>query len=903
MLAVTVMLLLACALPARADGMIPDIEPTKSLCEQTTSSSQAVDQYASGYLPVNRWGAVTVTHSRLPLSINPATWGPLIQQQTISSALSVGNAGWQSSSALTENAARFCLGDKIGKIADTATATAGKSLISSGLLTGIVVILIASTIWRARRSGGLWQTVGRLVMTLGVLASLVVGASASATSAAGFGKGSPGWWSNQINTVVSSLSAGPVGAINKVVTQNVAADSSNSFDTSKTSNITHCAVYSEVLRTKYEEAFKVWAGGSLNSAVAPTSMDAMWATSGLATFARIQFGNNTYADKVACRLLEIGAAQSIAGLDTPTSTLSALTMSGSETLATGLKIDPNSLAVNPVGNDEIDRSLVGWAACQVSSSGNVSVDPNWAKVQKPLTNTTCEKFFGSPKDKLSSGDIALFDYGDNVDDNVKRTAAVPAVQDFILSMHGNNAGNAMATVFIYDISSIITAIVFGALSIAVIIAKVSLMVLALLAIYMLIAGLFKIHEDGNKAVDLMKHFVVIAFFAFAASLLLSMMALVTSIVQQAGLAMLDPGSTGAAVWVGISPLAGIFMVHLLFSKVLKAPSPFKLNSALAWGAAAGGTGLLAGSALGRAGDRAKGWASNRAKDAAKMGANMVGGKLGLPGMASGGRSKRTAGMTAAHTATATVAGAAAALTADQARTLMEKSQSKPLADRERALLGDYARDFGARGNRDLQTVDADGKAFTPTQMARMDAKMRAQHRVQTIMNTIRHPGSAAGDFLRSKWDSTKGGLSRAVTSVAQNPIRTAAKVAGVGLVAMTIPVGGVAAAAAVGGAWAIKRSAGQRYKRQHGGLTPAKFEKRQAQLDQYRLHLEKRALIEKERQAWEAQEAQAAQDMADEANVPPEDREEAARYEEAARQEEEAVRRPRLSVKKPAKMG
>ncbi len=93
----------------------------------------------------------------------------------------------------------------------------------------------------------------------------------------------------------------------------------------------------------------------------------------------------------------------------------------------------------------------------------------------------------------------------------------------------------------------------------------------------------------------------------------------------------------SVLFTGFAPIAALVVMHHVFKHVIRAPSPFKLTSALAWGAAAGGLGAGLGAGLERR-------FSHHGRQAGRVAWGQTGGRLG--GKFGSARDQRVGGMTA-----------------------------------------------------------------------------------------------------------------------------------------------------------------------------------------------------------------------------------------------------------------
>lgn len=609
------------------DGETPVKSVPVSLCAKMTTDKP--DKWtaatAAQYLPSERWGEVSGMHTRLSSgTLGVGNIAEKIQRDgTITFFLNAGNTAWNLSSQITQEASRFCLADKMGYSIDNLVGKLGMAILNSGLVALLVVIGIAGIIWKASRGENPGRELVRVGATLGLLGMMIFGATKTTGDAgtAKFGPGSPGWWANMVNITVANVSQAPANAMNDIIAPSKgtgAADISNSVtskDNTAFSNLASCDLYTQELSKLYAEQYATGYGLTYKpSSIVPRSLDNMWQSTGLRSYINAQFGsNNIYGDKVYCRLMDYKAGMPIEGdggkrvgdiMVFPASQINVLNRVGIPitTDGKGTGINPKSLALawGGTNSSDEDRAIVAWASCNFDSTSKTwKADETFSKLSKhKVKDDDCKKFFTQAATRVDA-----FDWGDNPDDIAAATAGVDGgdqVADFLYNLHGNKNAGAIGTSFLYMLSSAVIMVVFVALGGAVFIAKLGLIALTLFAIFVILAGLLPGSSD-NVAANLAKQYFGMAIFAFGANVLISFVAILTAFIQNAGTDIGKSGSAMQIVWAGIAPVAAIFMMHYIITKLFKAPSPFKPTAGAAFGAAAAGGAL--GSGAGGAIDR------------------------------------------------------------------------------------------------------------------------------------------------------------------------------------------------------------------------------------------------------------------------------------------------------------
>ena len=234
----------------------------------------------------------------------------------------------------------------------------------------------------------------------------------------------------------------------------------------------------------------------------------------------------------------------------------------------------------------------GWDALAGSSqSEDVKA---FVKDKAGYSSDACYQAFNVPE-----YDGADFNWGNQGDVIIRQTSDPGQGQErnFLLSLHGNSNGSGIIAVIIYVLAALGMLLVFGVISGAILIAKLA----ATLALIMVIFVLIRVLAGASlePLAKFGKWYVGMSLFSLGGIAILAVVAILTRILYDLGAAMGGAGSTTAILWSGFSPLLAVYVLHYLFSKVMRIPSPFKLSSGLAYGAAAGAMGGAAFSGLDR----------------------------------------------------------------------------------------------------------------------------------------------------------------------------------------------------------------------------------------------------------------------------------------------------------------
>lgn len=254
-------------------------------------------------------------------------------------------------------------------------------------------------------------------------------------------------------------------------------------------------------------------------------------------------------------------------------------------------------------------------------------------------------------------DGSPFYWGASANSAINETGSAPAARSYLLALHGSsNLGGTLATTLTYAIGSVVVLVTFGMLGIGVFIAKLWALVVMVSLFFTLLRDVIFTNEPSST-VKLFKQYLGISFFAFGLQLVFSLVTLFTGLLVAMGSDWFEPGSVTSMAWLAMAPAVSVFILHTVFTKTLKLPSPFTVNGVKTWGAAAAGgaVGGAMGSGLGR-------WAGSAARRAAWAGGRSLGDLAGLGMAARVGARKPRAGAFTAAAAGAGAGGAAGAVT-------------------------------------------------------------------------------------------------------------------------------------------------------------------------------------------------------------------------------------------------
>lgn len=575
---------------ASADTMIDDpcLHNPSSSCIPTPASQ-------SNLLPVNRWVDATGSlHGRLSSSVIDDIAEKIQRNGTYPVLMSLGNSMWSGATGMTSAAIRMDILDSAGATADAAAAKIGSSLMSSGVLVLLAVIALIIPLWKAGRGRGAapWAAFGKVAATVALFSVMVAGAGASTTSADGRfepGRFSPGWFVVTTNTVLSTLASAPAAAL--VMSESGAGFT---YDDSAKGDLS-CFQYINTMKADYATVSAV---DTMEGSI-PLVMSSMWEATGMEVWATAQFGaENPYGDFSFCRLLEQTSG-------TSTAYQYALTLRATDDPIADVA-NIQSLAWQTADNNQEDRTMIAWGQCRPDGSGGWELATGWA-ANKNVDGrgaadaiNDCREWWSNPAndatDVNGNPPAGRFDDGASAfnwagSSEIINDTGTDQVRNYLLTLQGHTGGgvtSSMAMVYTYVFSSLIMLVIFGMISAGIIIAKVGALVMMVATFFALLISLWPGNSRTGALGKFFGQYVGMALFVFGIQLIFAFLTLITSMMVAAGNEMFGGGSMISMIWTGFSPVVAVVVLHQVFTKFLKVPSPFSMTGAQQWGAAAGG---------------------------------------------------------------------------------------------------------------------------------------------------------------------------------------------------------------------------------------------------------------------------------------------------------------------------
>jgi hypothetical protein len=373
-------------------------------------------------------------------------------------------------------------------------------------------------------------------------------------------------------------------------------------------------------------------------------MSTLWEGTGLKTWRTAQFGNSGLDDNTYCHLLDWNSGVPVMGNEAAdASDAGASSVRGTMARfwgANGYSVTNYfSQAWQPTDNVSRDRSMIGWSTCRLNNMTASPGDPNSWTIQAnfkdgddehKVSKEDCKNWF------MEGGDVpGAMNWPSGASDVQDRIPSDLKLRDYILTLHGNYNFQGMTSVFAYNLSALAMLGVFGAIAISIIVAKIAMVIMIITAFFLVIMCLLP-SAGTDKLSGFVKMLLGMNIFVFGIQMIFALVAVLSNMLQGLGATFLGgDGSLVATFWTGLSPLMAVYLLHMMFTKVMKVPSPFKLSAGLAWGASTAAVGGAAAAGVGSLLDGTARRHGARAMGAAKRASGR--GMNGVMSAASGGR--------------------------------------------------------------------------------------------------------------------------------------------------------------------------------------------------------------------------------------------------------------------------
>ncbi|MFE6966708.1 hypothetical protein ACFVAJ_16490 [Agromyces sp. NPDC057679] len=590
---------------------------------------------SSKLVPLNRWSDSTTSLHTRPAGDIGGVINKVATDAITGTSLAWNSGLWTATNAMSNFAANLEPIRAIGAQIDFATENLGKMVLANPLLFILVSLgLIIAAIWvksRGQSGVGLLKRSLSVVLVVAAIAVMSMGASNSKGGENGVpyqpGVGSPGWVLLKVSDTVGAVTNGLVNTI-------TTAGFSTSDEMQSTGEQMTCDRYLQNLHGFFQNSKRT--DGSANQADA---VSGLWMNTGRMAWSDAQFGSdNKIAERVWCHYADM---QANVRPDQQIWLTSLGLPNGEELRKTA---NPRSLAFSTSNEFDLDRSMIGWAACKWGRGG-WSVYPEFQTKKDGsawISANMCEAWWtGDQKTNIDNGgssDGADFNIstGGGTDQNIEDYTDNADVLNFVKSWQGTNAGFGPTISAGWAlVAGFICFLLFGLiLSGAIIWAKFMGVLLMSLLVVTLLASMFSREGVGKRSTELAKQLVGFTVVAAGASAIMVLVSWLTHTLVVAGKSLIGGDIIWALIWTALAPLIAILVLHHTFKKMFNKPSPFTLKGLSSWGTAgaAAAGGVLAGGAMERWKNRGQSAVEGKGREIGSRALNrMSGGRLGTPG--------------------------------------------------------------------------------------------------------------------------------------------------------------------------------------------------------------------------------------------------------------------------------
>ncbi|MBN9214137.1 MAG: hypothetical protein J0J04_04850 [Microbacterium sp.] len=593
-------------------------------------SESEIDERTKNYVSsttlrtLNRWGdSANSFHTKFDGFIGTQLADMAERNMFQGGWMKFGNWAMSVTSEFTQFAVNLDIINGIGAAVDNIVKVMLNALIGvtggpgAGVLFGVVALLaVLMAIWRNYRGG-----IARMMREVGAIVVVVAVVFGIGMTALNYnpGKGdtynpapaSPGWFVKGVNDGISNLTALPAKSFVDGV------DSSgwgSNLSASTLGGGLGCAKYTSAMSAMFNSGVSATTTSSKSQMAIAQVTDSLWDSTGLYVWAMTQAGyNNPYAAKVYCRILDF-RNNTAPGSDAYVTYVAALNGgygASATSLSNAIRTDASLRApFAPSSVDNTMASIVAWAACKPTGFANgrfswawesgwegfsggyeTVTNPRGFEMTSSNANSECQKWWEAATPTDASGDATggqdvpdIFDVKGDAGWISDRTANANAnVRDFLFAVTGINPWGGTTGVISYAGGAFMTMAAFIFIDVIVIIAKLFAAMFILSLWFVLIGAMFRPSEMKDRLGKTVNKFLGTAVFASLATLILTFVIVFTRALISMGIQIWGAGSMGSMLWSGAAPVLALVLVHIMFTKVFKLPSPVSLRGAQAWG--------------------------------------------------------------------------------------------------------------------------------------------------------------------------------------------------------------------------------------------------------------------------------------------------------------------------------
>jgi len=565
--------------------------------------------YNSEFRAVNRWGGATEGFFTkydgfIGTQVAEMAQRNLLQGQQ----LSIGNFFSLATGNMVRATASLDFLDALGEQIDTIVAHVSRIVVdvagSTAATVLFVALLLGCVLWlafSAIRGGGLAAFLRRFIGFALIVAALVGMGYFSQTSTAGRDANgtyqpaplTPTWLVKSVADGVGWLAEAPAKGFVEGVRVLAVATAGPDDTVSPLSCEQYTANMDALLSYSETQA-------GATSTVA-TVMDSLWESTGLSVWAQLQTGANShdsglnrFGEKMYCRILDMRSTVGSSGTD------AYITRYGSSEYSAAVFAAADGAPFAATTNNDRQVSFVAWAACKPTGAAGDDIqwewEPEWIGYDSGAgtpfaadnADQQCDQWWNAEvgDDLPNAFDVTgesgwINEHTQGIEDERDRAE----VRAFLQALVGVNVGAGTAGTWSYMVGSIVTFAAMVWMCLLVLFAKLMLAFFALVIWFVLLKALFSLSPMEEVILPAFRRFLGSAVFASIMTLVMTLVVVISRIISQLGSDIFGASNVFTMLWIGLSPVAALVLIHVIFKMVLKQPSPLSIAGARGWGRA------------------------------------------------------------------------------------------------------------------------------------------------------------------------------------------------------------------------------------------------------------------------------------------------------------------------------
>lgn len=578
----------------------------------------AEERASSELLPINRWSESTSNfYTNIDEGMFDLNMERMTRENIAGTMFSIASTIWAGTTSTAIWATAFCPIDAMAGPVDRAVGDFGNLLFNEGgaaLITLLLIGLIGMALWNSRRGTGFqvaWKELLGKIAVIALLVLMVRGSMAATDDQPGNGL-SPANIVSTTNEVVSNLATIASDGLLSISEDAGYAQKGNGSPTLS------CRVAVHSLNEMYRTTHMVTDGAGDLAASIPLMLSNSWVETGYMMWMRAQFGplqgtmDGSPQNHAGCYVLDwtSGLPQASAdrsdiesradlmgtvlrgGYDNGEFGSDAMSLTGA--IQTGDGIDRIDRQVNriiaPESAEEEHKAMMFLSICEPGDTIGYN-EGFWTPrdgftVLDDMSAEACHTAWNADDGDTASGDyhpknLDPFEMPNNKGDVFDELGQGAPMADYVNHVNGSHPIGAVGSAGIMMISSVILFVVFGFISLMVVLVRAALILVIIYLFVMALKALIT-KDSFQPLLKAAKLLIGTALLAVFVMMLYGMIVAISSLMNAVGSDFMGMGSIPYLLWVTITPGMAILLLHFLF-KWAKLPSPMTPTGAKAWG--------------------------------------------------------------------------------------------------------------------------------------------------------------------------------------------------------------------------------------------------------------------------------------------------------------------------------